>query len=124
MKIVLAIFLFLHGFSHSVGFFVSWKISKLDNQPYKTTILYNRIDLKYFGIRIWGIIWLLISLTMILFGIVVLRDFYSFNYLLILTGISMFFCILALPDTRIGILANILLFLFVFMNSRYDWLPG
>lgn len=39
MRFVLAMFLFVHGFAHTVGFVVPWRIAKFDEAPYKTTVL-------------------------------------------------------------------------------------
>ncbi len=38
MNIALAVFLFIHGFAHIVGFLVYWKLMKDKEVTYKTTI--------------------------------------------------------------------------------------
>ena len=63
MKIFLAIFLFVHGFAHLVGFMIPWKIAKLEEMPYSTSIFFNKINLGHVGIRIVGILWLVAALA-------------------------------------------------------------
>jgi hypothetical protein len=44
MQIVLAVFLFAHGFVHLVGFVVPWRIANLKEMPYKTTVHFYRAE--------------------------------------------------------------------------------
>jgi hypothetical protein len=122
MKIALSIYLFIHGIAHLVGFIVPWKITQLEEMSYKTTILNNLIDLKDTGIRIMGIFWLFLAIAFFVYAVLVIIDYYSVNHLVVLTIISLIFCVLGWPDAKMGILANILIFVFIFLNSKYNWI--
>ena len=74
MNIIFAAYLMIHGFAHIIGFIVFWRISEIEGITYKTTIFNGKIDVADFGIRIIGIIWLLLSLTFIFNGITVILN--------------------------------------------------
>ena len=66
MRFIIAMVLFVHGFAHTVGFVVPWKIASLDEAPYKTTLLRGTIDVGHWGIRVVGTLWLLAALAFFL----------------------------------------------------------
>ena len=110
MRIIFSIFLFLHGIAHLVGFLVPWQIVKMDDMPYKTTLFLDKINIGDIGIRIIGIIWLLIALAFCYAGwITFYRMDYCLTCTLTVTIISLVFCIVAIPDSHIGIYINIIL---------------
>jgi len=119
MKIVLAILLVAHGFAHLVGFIVYWRISDFEEMKYKTTILNGKVDLKDIGIRIIGIFWLLLALGFIFNGIVLIMGltFWEVQALYI-SIISLLFCILCWPDSKIGVGVNILILIIVVLNKN------
>ncbi len=120
MKIIFAVLLALHGFAHSVGFIVFWRISELEGISYKTTILNGKIDIKDTGIRIVGIVWLLFALVYIFNGIAVFINLSVWESLALYLSIaSLLYCIIGWPDSKIGILINIVILIFLFLNRRY-----
>ena len=123
MKITIAIFLFLHGLAHLVGFIVPWRIAKMDDMPYKTTLIYGKVDVGDIGIRIMGIIWLLIAMVYFYSGWITYQQMDIWLiFTLITTVVSLFFCILAIPDTKIGIVINIILIVLYYLNDHFHWL--
>jgi hypothetical protein len=60
LRFVLAFVLVAHGIAHLVGFISSWKLAKLVELPYKTTIFSDRLDM---GGRVIGVLWLLGALA-------------------------------------------------------------
>lgn len=42
----------VRGFAHAVGFVVPWKIATLEDAPYKTPILNDKLDVGDLGIRV------------------------------------------------------------------------
>ncbi|MEJ2052915.1 MAG: hypothetical protein P8X42_03255 [Calditrichaceae bacterium] len=123
MRIALSIFLFIHGISHVVGFLIPWQIVKSDEMPYKTSLFFDKIDLGSNGIKIYGILWLLLALTFFLSAwFVVTGSVYWFNLTLCVSICSFIFCILSLPDSKIGVIANIILFIFFLLNNIFHWL--
>jgi hypothetical protein len=120
MKIIFAVFLMLHGFAHSVGFIVFWRISEFEGIDYKTTILNGSADIADTGIRIFGIIWLLLTLVYIFNGIAVIMDLPLWESLtMYVSAASLVFCITGWPDSKIGVIVNILILIFLFFNKRY-----
>ena len=123
MRIALAVFLVLHGIAHIVGFVVPWRIAKMDDMPYKTTIINGKIDVGDVGIRILGIIWLLIALAYFYSGWITYQQFdFWLTYTLVVSVISLAFCIIAVPDSHIGIYINIVLITLYYLNDKFNWL--
>ena len=123
LKIILSLYLILHGGIHILGFLAYFDLLKWDEITYSTRVLMGRIDLGYVGIRLLGIVWLVVMVMFIVAGIAAfsMPDWW-FNLTLAATGLSMVLCILGLPDTRIGILANLVLLGFLYLDNRYNWL--
>lgn len=123
MHIAVGIYMFVHGFAHIVGFLVSWKLVEDKDSPYKTTILDGKLDMGDTGIRILGILWLLLGMAFFLMTYAVIAEtswwrtatFY-------VTYISLFLSILNLPDTKYGLMANILLLLFLWIAPSMGWI--
>jgi hypothetical protein len=42
MRFALTLILIVHGIAHRIGFLVPWRIAKLEEAPYKTTLLNGR----------------------------------------------------------------------------------
>jgi hypothetical protein len=120
MKIIFAALLMLHGFAHSVGFIVFWRISEIEGMTYKTTILNGKVNVTDTGIRIVGTIWLLLSLVYIFNGIAVIINLPYWESLAIYISVaSLVYCIIGWPDSKIGVIVNILILIFLFLNKRY-----
>jgi hypothetical protein len=123
MKIALAIYLFIHGFAHIVGFLVYWKLMKDKEVEYKTTIFPGNIDIGTVGIRFLGLIYLLTAIAFGYLGYDLLTDFAAFQeYIMTVTIVSLVITITGWPDTKFGILANVLLLGFVLLNEQFGWM--
>ena len=123
MRIIFAIYLFVHGFAHLVGFVVPWRIAKLEEAPYKTTILADYINVGDIGIRIIGIFWLLAAIAFFYVGIGIITQVSYWKLLtIIVTMFSFVLCFIGWPDARIGVFANLLILVFLLINSRFGWL--
>ncbi len=116
MNIAAAILLLLHGFAHLVGFVGAWRLSP--TVPYKTTVLNGRFDLGDGGIRVFGILWLLTALT---FAVAAIGAFTRASWWGTLTlAVALFssvLCVLAWPETRIGLLVNVVLIALVSLGA-------
>lgn len=107
---VFAVLLILHGIAHLVGFMAAYQLGQAGREAYKTTLYYSRFEIGAGGIRTVGVLWLLGAITfigtgvMMLLGMPAMTDFalYSSIYSLVL-------CWIALPDTRIGLILNVVL---------------
>lgn len=124
MNIAVGIYMFVHGFAHIVGFLISWELVNDKDTPYKTTILAGKLDIGDSGIRVLGILWLLTGLAFFFlsYGVIMHMPWWKMNIYYVI-GFSVFLSILALPDTVYGILANILLLLFLWIAPMIGWIP-
>ncbi len=121
MNILLAIFLLVHGISHLVGFVVPWKLTEIPEAPYKTTILKGTVDLGDSGIRIFGLIWLLLAFG---FGtsavLLFLESAVWLPFTALITVVSLILSVLAWPESKVGIPTNILI-LAVLLARHSGW---
>jgi hypothetical protein len=122
MRIVVGIYLLIHGFCHLVGFLVPWKLITSKEEPYKTTLLSGAIEVGDIGIRVVGILWLLTALAFLANGMGALAGSSWWSeaaFGLALT--STVLCVFGLPGAKIGILANLLLLAYL-AAAKLAWL--
>jgi len=118
MRFVVALFLFVHGFAHTVGFVVPWRIAKLEEAPYKTTVLAGKVDVGHVGIRFIGVIWLLTALTFFAAGGLLVGRYPWWQPLTLGTALfSTVLCVAGLPESRLGIPVNILILIVVLLGG-------
>jgi len=124
LKIVVSALFTLHGLVHLIGFFVNWKIIAVEDIPYSTTVLAHKIEVGATGIRIIGLLWVVVAGLWIAAGVglMVLAPWW-----LAMTIVALLFstvmCILGWPEAKFGLLFNIVIVVFLVLNGRYDWLP-
>ena len=105
MRVLLGGTLLVHGVAHLVGFVVPWKIVTSSEVPYRTTLL--GADIGQAGVRALGLAWLLVSVLFVVLGASVLRHAaWHYEAILTLVGVSVVLCLLGLPESRPGLLAN------------------
>ena len=122
MRFVVAMFLFVHGFAHTVGFVVPWRIATLDEAPYKTTVLAGKLDLGHGGIRLVGLLWLLAALAFFAAGTLLIGGQPAWQLLTLVTTLcSVALCIFGLPESRFGIPINIVLLILIFVGEAFGW---
>jgi hypothetical protein len=125
MQYVIAIVLLIHGFAHLVGFVVPWRIAKLEEAPYKTTLLGGKVDVGDTGIRVVGVLWLLVAVAFFVSGIALLfSSGWWWGYTLIVAGTSLVLCILGLPDSKFGIPINVVILGYLLAGKSLGWLPA
>ena len=109
MRSILVALLATHGLAHVPGFAVAWRLMTTSETPYRTTVLQGRFDLGVAGIRIYGLCWLALAVgfAVTAFGV---AQRWSWWLLAVeaLVLVSMGFCILGWPETRVGVMANLL----------------
>lgn len=120
MRYLLIALLAVHGFAHLPGFAVAWRLIASAEMPYRTTLLYGRINLGDAGIRIYGLCWLALAcgFAIAAFGV---AQRASWWLLLVesLALLSMFFCALGWPDSRFGVLANLVTLALAFATIHF-----
>jgi hypothetical protein len=123
MNIAVAIFMFIHGFAHIVGFLVYFKILKDKDIEYKTTIFPGNINIGEVGIRFLGLVYLLIAFALGYLGYDLLTDAIVFpEYIWPITIVSTLVTLTGWPDTKFGVIANAVLIIFLILNSQFNWL--
>jgi hypothetical protein len=105
MRVLLGGTLLVHGVAHLVGFVVPWRIVASSEVPYRTTLL--GADIGQAGVRALGLAWLVVSVLFVVLGAGVLRHgAWHYDAILPLVGVSVVLCLLGLPESRPGLLAN------------------
>lgn len=121
LRIVLAIFLTLHGAAHLVGFASSWGASP-DPSPLKTTVLSDRVNLGAMGIRLVGTLWLLAALAygLAAAGAALAAPWWASMALVTTLG-SLVLSIIWWPESRIGVPVNLALLLVLTLGAQRGW---
>lgn len=124
MHIIIGLFFVAHGVAHLVGFLSYWQITTFEDMPYKTTLLAGRFDAGETGIRVMGILWLIGALAFIAagLGLIFLQPWWQ-SITLYATIYSLVLSILGLPDSRYGLIINIIILGYLFFGDRLGWLP-
>ena len=65
MRMLLAALLIGHGAAHVVGFAVPWKLVSSAEVPYRTTVLAGAVDVGALGVRLIGVLWLMVALAFV-----------------------------------------------------------
>jgi hypothetical protein len=105
-RTALAILLALHGAAHSVE---AWR-NNPSGTPYDTTILAGRVDLGKGGIRLVDALWLVAGLSFVAAAVTaVLSASWWPSFALIVAIGSLTLCVFQLPDTRMGVVINVIL---------------
>lgn len=68
MRTALSLLLMVHGIAHLPGFLVPWGLGPPADMPYTTSVFGGTADLGAAGIRIVGILWLLVAVAFIVAG--------------------------------------------------------
>ena len=117
INVIAAIFLIVHGLIHLIGFVVFWQIAEFEDISYTTTVLGGRLDIGDVGMRVLGVVWLLITAAFVIAGV---ATFFSpswwWSFTLAVTVASLIVTLLGWPDAKFGMLANIIILLFLFFG--------
>ena len=107
MRILLAALLIGHGAAHVVGFAVPWKLVSSAEVPYRTTVLAGSLNVGPVGVRVLGVLWLVLSLGFVAAAVGLLQHTNWWDHeVLVLLVASVALCLLALPESRPGLVAN------------------
>jgi len=123
MQIILGLFFIAHGVAHLVGFVTYWKIASFEEMPYKTSVLFGKVEVGDVGIRIVGVFWLLTGLAFAVLGVgVITLQPWWFPLIIYLAIFSLVMCVLGWPDARIGVLINVIILGFLLLANNFGWL--
>jgi hypothetical protein len=109
-----------HGIAHLPGFLVPWRLLSSPDLPFKTTLLWGRVEVGEAGIRVIGIVWLLTGLALVATAVGLARQApWATSVLLPAIIASGLLCFIELPYARIGLLLNIGVFLVLGFATRW-----
>lgn len=109
MRLVVAILLALHGLAHLVGFRDAFWPSPI-----------TRRRTSYFGRRIEGAAWLLITVGFLVTAALLFTQNQAWTPLLVLSaGASLGMCLLAWPKAKIGVLIDVALLVLTLLLSPH-----
>jgi hypothetical protein len=99
------------------------QIAEFGDISYTTTVLGGRLDIGDVGMRVLGVVWLLITVAFVIAGVTI---FFSppwwWSFTLAVTVASLIVTLLGWPDAKFGVLANIIILLFLFFGPRLGWI--
>ena len=121
MRMLLAALLIGHGAAHVVGFAVPWKLVSSTGVPYRTTVLAGSLDVGPVGVRALGMLWLVLSLGFVAAAVGLLQHTTWLDHeVLVLIVASVALCLLALPESRPGLVANAVILILWLIVSRIE----
>ena len=122
MRIALSVLLLLHGIAHLPGFLASWRLMKIENVPYGTSIVGGAVDVGDAGIRVVGVLWLVVALSCVVAGIAGLRGTPGWPTLaLSAVTFSFLLCIIGWPAARIGLAVDVVLLAVLSFGVWHGW---
>jgi hypothetical protein len=123
INVIAAIYLIVHGVIHLIGFVVFCQIAEIEDISYTTTVLAGKLDIGDVGTRVLGVVWLVIAVALVIAGVTI---FFSpawwWSFTLAVTVASLIVTLLGWPDAKVGLLANIIILLFLFIGPRLGWI--
>lgn len=123
VRLLLALTCAGHGVAHLVGFFAAWRPGTFPELSHKTTVLAGRVDLGEMGIRLVGILWLLMAVAFAGAALQVWwRGAGAANLVMWVAAASIVLSVFEWPDAQIGVVVNLAIVLFVLASVRYGWL--
>lgn len=123
MRNVLALLMALHGIAHLVGFAVAWRLTAPEEVPFRTTLFFGRLDVGDQGIRVVGLVWLLLAILFVAAAVGGwLRQPWWGGLAQIVAGVSLILSLASLPEARIGVVVNLVILAAFLTAPRLGWL--
>lgn len=124
IHIIVAIVFIVHGLVHLIGFVVPWRLADVEGFAYKTTLLFGNLDVGDVGIRVIGLLWLLVAIGFVVAGVALFTSQSWWQMLTLwVTLLSLVICILGLPDSQFGVLVNLAILAYLFFGGQMGLLP-
>ena len=119
MRYVLAILFLAHGVAHLPGFLTSWRLASLEGMAYKTTLLAGSVDVGDVGIRIVGVLWLLVAMGFIASGVgTALGVAWWGTLTAVVASFSLALSAMEWPEAKIGVAVNLVILAYLGIAPR------
>jgi hypothetical protein len=110
VRYAVALVLAAHGIAHLPGFAVAWRLMSSPELPYSTLLLMGRVDVGDAGMRVVGMLWLVLAAAFIALGVTLwIRPALPATTTLAVTAASLALSVAQWPAARIGVAVNALL---------------
>jgi hypothetical protein len=123
MRVILVLLLVGHGIAHLPGFLVNLQLRTLPELPYRTTVFADTIHVGAAGMKAIGVAWLLAAIA---FGFAALGVLLRSEWWQPLTyaaiGASVLLSAAGWPEARLGLFANAVILVLIFVGRRLNWL--
>lgn len=114
MRILLGFLLLGHAVAHLPGFLVNLRWHSFPELPFRTTVLGGAVEVGQIGTTVVGLIWLALAIAFgALAGAVFLRAPLWPPFAHVAIGLSVVLCLLGWPEARLGLLANVVILIFI-----------
>ena len=119
INVLAAIYLIVHGIIHVLGFVVNFQIAEIEGVRYSTAVLAGKVNIGVVGIRVLGIVWLLIAVAFVISGVgIFFSPSWWWSFTLATNVVSLIVTVLGWPDSKFGVLANVIILLFLFIGPN------
>lgn len=107
IRIIISVVVGLHGLIHLMGFSVYLKLAEIEGLSYKTNVLNGRWEVGEGGIKLFGILWLLVAVGFIVAAVALsTQQAWASSTLLIVTIFSLLITGLDYTEAYAGIGIN------------------
>ena len=121
MRIVFAIFLFIHAFAHLVGFITLSGIAEIEDVSGEPTLLLTGLDAGHWILRVFGVLWLVGLAGFAASGVGVLQETeWVVPVLVASTVFSTVLCLIWAKDTPFGLVANAIILAVLLIPAASD----
>jgi hypothetical protein len=121
---ILAALFIGHGVAHVVGFAVPWKLVTSSEVPYRTTVAGGLVDIGPAGVRLVGLLWLVVAVALVSIAAGVLQHTtWWYRESIAVLMVSCVLCLLGWPDSRPGLVANALILVVLIGGAALGWYP-
>jgi len=121
MYIVVAALIMLHGLAHMVGFAAPW--GYLKNPLPMDSLFVNRLAITNSGMKVLGIFWFIAAFIFVAAAVgVIRRESWWAPVTLVACLLSIALTFSFLPYAKFGLLFNVALLAFLYVNRGHGWI--